>query len=323
MLSQTVDKYLTEISNNYDITNMKIRAVMEATARQFNINCAEAELKVMQENGTTDDLAYLYEEANENLITKATATIKKIIEAIRKFFKDLKDKIISLFTRKDVNENILKIEKKVKMFPLLGRKKVLIPDLDGIVKLRDETNAELNKIIAKAKGGQQVTEDDVDNVKKSFLEKHGKQIGIAAAITVTLSVALIILKKYMDNVGPIVADCDETALDICNQCDDAVSRGIISPKLGTKIAETASTVGKVSSETTVRGVNDTMHSVATSIRRSSNTVVDSKAMRKLTKVSESYDSWDDISISDSDIDFEEDVDDIFDDIMSDASNGYL
>ena len=48
---------LTEANSAFDIASMKLNAITEAANRQYNINLREAELKVMKEHGTDDELS--------------------------------------------------------------------------------------------------------------------------------------------------------------------------------------------------------------------------------------------------------------------------
>ena len=107
---QEINRCLMEASNRYDVNAMKIDAILEATHREYEINCTASELKVMQENGTSDDLNYLLEEAGNGMVEKVLAALKKIREAIMKFFRDIKDKIISIFSKPENEEKVEQIE---------------------------------------------------------------------------------------------------------------------------------------------------------------------------------------------------------------------
>ena len=111
-------EYMESINNDYALSMMKVKAYMDASYRQHEINRMESELKVMNENGTDDDLNYLYQEADNNFGDRVKAAIQKIIEAFTNFISDVKDKIIKLFTSKERKDQIDKVEKKVKIFPL-------------------------------------------------------------------------------------------------------------------------------------------------------------------------------------------------------------
>lgn len=200
-MTELMEKYLAEASAIYESTSMKVEALMDAAGRQLAINHNEAELKVMKESGTDDDLNYLYEEADKSFVETAVKAIKKIQESIAKFFADLRDKILTMLSEKDAKGTLNKIETKVKMLPLVGRKKVPIEDIEAADKACDEAEASLAKLAAKKKAGQNVTSEDVAEVEKSFLEKHGKAIGAGAAILITASALIVALKKHVGSMN--------------------------------------------------------------------------------------------------------------------------
>ncbi len=200
-MTELMEKYLAEASAVYESTSMKVTALMDAAGRQLTINHNEAELKVMKESGTDDDLHYLYEEADKSFVETAVKAIKKIQESIAKFFADLRDKILTMLSEKDAKGTLNKIETKVKMLPLVGRKKVPIEDIEAADKACDEAEASLAKLAAKKKAGQNVTSEDVAEVEKSFLEKHGKAIGAGAAILITASALIVALKKHVGSMN--------------------------------------------------------------------------------------------------------------------------
>ena len=102
MLSM-IDTYLENASNEYDITMAKVNSFLEAVDRQFEINCKEAEIKVLTESGTDDDLQFLIEAAEDGVVGSIVKALQKIKEAIIKFFSDIQAKIASMFN-KDTEE---------------------------------------------------------------------------------------------------------------------------------------------------------------------------------------------------------------------------
>lgn len=199
-MTELMLQYLNESSSQFDLVMMKVQAVTEAAERQLAINYNEAELKVMQEAGTDDDLAYLREEADKSFGETIKKTIDKIIAAFTEFFHKIQERIIALVRKKETVDTVDKIEKKIKMFPLLGKKKVTIENTDAQVKVCDEHLSKLAKLKAKVSSGQTVTSEDVSEVHESFVEKHGKAIGVAAAVTVTAAAAFAIMKKRMSTI---------------------------------------------------------------------------------------------------------------------------
>lgn len=198
---ELMEKYLSEACSAYDLADMKVTAFMNAATRTLDIHRHDAMLKVMTESGTDDDLDYLYEEAEKSFIESAQMAVKKIQESIAKFFADLRDKIINMLTEKDIKNNLEKIQKKLKLMPLLARKKVVIEDMEGQDKVTNEAIAQVAKLAAKKTAGQEVTTEDVAEVEKNFLEKHGKAIGVGAAVTVTVDALVTLLLAKVSKLG--------------------------------------------------------------------------------------------------------------------------
>jgi hypothetical protein len=252
-LSATITDFLTEASHNFDLTMMKVNAVMEAAHRELAINYEEAELKVMQEAGTSEDLAFLYEAAGNGLVETAIKTIEKIKDAIIKWFSDMKDKIIEMLSKKEVDETLDKIEKKCKIFPLLGRKKVVVEDIDEHEKLADKYFAKLGKLKAKFAAGQDVKAEEVEEVRDSFLKEHGKAIGIGAATTVTVAALVTLIAAKKGKLSGIMNDIKGKAVDGIDATKAATGKlaktiGAGTSSVGNALARAYSTVAKVASE---------------------------------------------------------------------------
>ena len=253
-------EYMESVNNDYTVSMMKVKAFMEASERQYEINRMESELKVMNENGTDDDLEFLYQEAENNFGERVKDTIQKIINAFLKFMSDTKDKIISLFTSKEKKEQIDKIEKKVKLFPLLGRKKVIIEDNKKQKAVYDEHMSKLEKLKAKIKSGQDVSKDDINEVNKSFMEKHGKVIGAAAMATVTLIAAIAIHKHNANNTSKNISEEEKKGELMIRESND------MPPEVAAHYAEAVSTSIKVFINDQVRNLSENMKAIKNSIK---------------------------------------------------------
>ena len=286
---ETVDKYLTEAYRRLDIGVAKVDCFTEAAVREHEIMYGQAELKVLKESGTADDLAYLYEEADQSLIERLVAALKKFKQMIIEAFSKIKDKVLSTIGSKEQKENLDKLEKKVKVFPLLGRKKIIVEDYDKQKKVADKHMSLLDKLKAKLKSGQKVDPDDVDEVEKSFMEEHGKTIGIAAALTVTLVAGIAIVKHMMGKSGEELSETQKKAVDSIDEGIKNVQDSKVSdPALAQKIAKTQAKIAKTAAEDFTRTMADIMTKIKQAIRGTKNTVVDTKAVKKALQESTGY-----------------------------------
>ena len=258
---EMINAYLEEAEQSFDLSLMKVEALMEASKRQLEINYTAAELKVMQENGTDDDLAYLLEEANNGLLESAKASIKKILDAIIKFFSDLRDKISSSLFSQENKRKLEELQKKIKVFPLIGKKKVVVEDISKHEKNANKHLSDLAKLKAKAKSGQSVSPEDVDKVQKSFMEEHGKLIGVGAAITVTVAAAIGLLVAFNKGGFQKIQKTEAEGKRSINDTLDNVEKGKIPPNVGTKLASAESSILKTSTASMFRGISGTFSSV--------------------------------------------------------------
>lgn len=287
-LSAAITDFLTEANHNFDLTMMKVNAVMEAAHRELAINYEEAELKVMQEAGTSEDLAFLYEAANNGLVETAIKTIEKIKDAIIKWFSDMKDKIIEMLSKKEVDETLDKIEKKCKIFPLLGRKKVVVEDIKEHEKLADKYFAKLGKLKAKLAAGQDVKAEEVEEVHDSFLKEHGKLIGIGAATTITIAALTNQIGATKGWIPKVLNNLKETACDGCDSCKEALKK--FSNTTVSACSRVYAKIAKVTSESIlgtfrnwIRALQEGVHGLGKAAK------VDTKAVAAAINATESAD----------------------------------
>ena len=180
MLGEIVND-MKQISAIYDINEAKSNAYYEAAINEYIINRKTAQLKVFQESGTEDDLLYLEAEAEKSFFDKIVDTLQGILNNILTFFKNLYTKVTNIFKKN--SDKVDELEKIAKSNPKIGNAKVEVPDTKALEKAYAESMKELDKLEAKVKSGQEITDDDLDKVEKSFFEKHKKALTIGATAT--------------------------------------------------------------------------------------------------------------------------------------------
>ena len=92
-----------------DITFMELDVMMEMVEYKYRMNKLNAKIKVLTENGTHDDLMYLYEEAENEQKEEKQGVISSIIEAIKSIISSITETIKGFFNKnkdKDKNEEI-------------------------------------------------------------------------------------------------------------------------------------------------------------------------------------------------------------------------
>lgn len=213
-----MNEILREINSAYDINTMRINAVVEAANRQREINFHEAELKVMQESGTDDELAMLIEAAESDFVENIQKALDALRQAVIKFFSECRQKLVDLMSKRDDANKLDQLEKRMKLIPLIGKKKVMIEDYDAEVALAKKHLKDLAGLTAKLRGKQEVDASAVAAVKKSYDDEHGDLIGASNAKTVSINDAVKMAKKMIASGNAELKEREETAL---KACDDA------------------------------------------------------------------------------------------------------
>ena len=213
-----MNEILREINSAYDINTMRINAVVEAANRQREINFHEAELKVMQESGTDDELAMLIEAAESDFVENIQKALDALRQAVIKFFSECRQKLVDLMSKRDDANKLDQLEKRMKLIPLIGKKKVMVEDYDAEIALAKKHLKDLAGLTAKLRGKQEVDASSVASVKKSYDDAHGDLIGASNAKTVSINEAVKMAKKMIASGNAELKEREETAL---KACDDA------------------------------------------------------------------------------------------------------
>lgn len=213
-----MNEILREINGAYDINTMRINAVVEAANRQREINFHEAELKVMQESGTDDELAMLIEAAESDFVENIQKALDALRQAVIKFFSECRQKLVDLMSKRDDANKLDQLEKRMKLIPLIGKKKVMVEDYDAEIALAKKHLKDLAGLTAKLRGKQEVDASAVAAVKKSYDDAHGDLIGASNAKTVSINEAVKMAKKMIASGNAELKEREETAL---KACDDA------------------------------------------------------------------------------------------------------
>jgi hypothetical protein len=190
-----------------DIMN-KCKVFAEATMNEFQANLKEAELKVVQESGTPEDLIYLEDAAKEGFIVRSAKTVEKIVQAFIQWMKDKIAAVKSFFTSDKTQKTLDKAEKGVKENPKLKGKKITIPDYEKIdkeyVKLADEAK----KARIDIKHGKDVSKE-LDEIDSNLEELNKKKkaititVGLAAAVAMAKIVYDELVKSESDKIDSV------------------------------------------------------------------------------------------------------------------------
>lgn len=284
-----------------DLSLMKCNAIMEAALRECDINKESAELKVLQESGTDSDLQYYYEAADEGLVQTIIKIIKQLKEAIIKFCSSIKDKVLSIIGKKENVEALDKIEKKVKFMPFLKKKKILVEDYNAQAKCADRAFDKLNRLKVKAKSGQKVSTAEVKEVKTSFIDEHKLIIGIGAAVTITVGVALGVLKSMGGKASSVTNDLQKRATTACDDCMK-MAESIDNPEVAHALSEAIVAISKAQQEDYVRAYNGTLSQVKKAVKSVGKTKLDIEKAKRGLGMESTGGLNDDSVVDDSEVD---------------------
>ena len=278
---EMINSYLETACNDFDMDLFRVESYLEAVDRQLAIHRAEAELKVMRESGTEADLAYLYEAAEEGVVESIRKGIDKIIEAIKKFFSEIKDKIIDMLDKARNDKALDAVEKKVKLLPLLGKKKVEVEDYEKQEKAFDKAMSGFKKLIAKVKSGQNVEEKDVEEVESTFMEEHGKAIGIAAAITITVSALVVLCKNSMSKVSDRIKTMSKETISTAESAQSAADKSADAARVLKSISASIANVSRTAARSAVQYVSNLINTLKNAVSGAKNTAVNADMSKKV------------------------------------------
>lgn len=98
------DKELMAIEAAADIEINKSLLALEYADRLYDIKLMQADLKVLNESGTFEDLDMLYEAAGKENADRKEGIVKSIWNKVLKFLNDMKTAVGNLFTKKKMSD---------------------------------------------------------------------------------------------------------------------------------------------------------------------------------------------------------------------------
>lgn len=157
----------------------KYRALAEMAHIKYEQMCRDAELKVLQESGTYDDLEYLYTEAEaaagaeeQGFLQKAWAAICKFFAGIRDFFLG-KGKEIPGDTEIEMPSNTMDVFSKIKDIMSSNNPVVVISKIAALATGAGFASLQLNKVYKKFKKSDA---DTIVNTIANFMGNKGQAI---------------------------------------------------------------------------------------------------------------------------------------------------
>jgi hypothetical protein len=154
LLESTYDAYI-ETSTMLQ----KIDVYAESIFREYVINKSEAELKVLTESGSSEDLDFLYTEALSELGSKVKLSMQKIVNTVKKFIEHIEDSLAERFLNKKVQVHLKELNDRVKANPKAFEPKITTEDVEELVRTLEMAIDELRKL-----GTKDVTENNINDL---------------------------------------------------------------------------------------------------------------------------------------------------------------
>lgn len=254
MIFEAVEKHLAIANKAFDISRHKAQAFVECAAMDAAIQMEESEFKIFQESGDDDTLIAMYEEATEGLLAKVKRGISAVVEGLKKFFSALKDKIISIFKKKEVEESIKEIGLKAKL-PFFKTQKVEIKDTEAELKVLDKFKAKYQSLISKVKSGGAVDEGEITETRESFLKEHAVAAG--AVVSVTIAAAIGLLLKYHKSLDNDVSEAENDVTKELEKLEGSIGETLGSDKINDliKLANGQADIAKAKGNAIVTAVS--------------------------------------------------------------------
>lgn len=215
------------IDKDFDVRMMKLDSFTEAVERELDINMAQAELKCMMEDGTADDQAYLEEAAEEGALAKLKKMIQAVIDAWKAWISQKKTKVIAKICSAEARSVLAKTEKKVKINPILARKKVEVMNGKKALGVIHSYKSKNDKILGKTVKGivTESTMKTVADTKESFREDYKNAIAGSAGATMITVAALLTelnseigtLPSYVDKMENVTSQTLERLKTTCTE----------------------------------------------------------------------------------------------------------
>ena len=190
MFFETVSTMTDRICHESDLNMRKAITKFALTIEAASIKNDENALKFTTEAVSYDDLCLFNEQSEEGVIGAFREAMAKLIDTIKKFFRDIKDKVVSMFTDKKIDAQIAAVEKKVKLHPILkNHGKVSITSESKAFDVDKKLNGKMLSFLAKIKGGSSITSEDV-NAEAANHKTQIQQAIMTSAKVVTIAAAI-------------------------------------------------------------------------------------------------------------------------------------
>ena len=174
---------------------------MESVEDEFDINSYMYEEGYSISDEDFDTLMTMREAAEGGIMDSIAKAIDKIIEAFKKFYHEMKLKVLSKIVKSEFKYAVEQIKKRIKLNPFFARKKIKIANTEKQSGVIAWFQAELAKILAKLRSGKNVTPEELDDLDDEYKKRFDAASKISNAVNTTVSNASEIASKAANKIS--------------------------------------------------------------------------------------------------------------------------
>ena len=209
---------MLESEKQLNIAIKKADIFTEASYKNLEINRQEADLKVLTESGTYDDLNYLYEAASEGFVNKVKKAVEKIADSLVEFIDKIVTKVKAVFGTERAKKTLDAVEKAANSNSKVKNKKITIKDGSKAEKEIQKEIDGLRGKLSRFKAGR-ASKADIKSVDESIHRINKKKVALITATTaITVGAAIVLLRKLVSetdsNNGAAIKDAKNIASQI-------------------------------------------------------------------------------------------------------------
>ena len=306
-----------------EINKAEVEEEMKATEESVVIDMVTESCDEFYEAGYSlsdedfDQLMVMKEEAETGILASIAKAIDKIIETFKKFYQEMKIKVLSKVVKEDFKQQVDKVEKKVKLNPFFARKKVKIDNTEKQSGVIAWFQGELQKLMSKIKGGKEVTADELDDLDDEYKKRFNAVSTASAMVETTVSNAIASAKRAVAKIGDSLDSAYKFTNAQLKNAKDAAA-GAASEVAGRlrRLASMASAAGKDMINVIVNAVLSVLSAIRQAASKVTGKVKDEEEVNESVKMTsdEELDSIADEILKES---AKDDVDSILSDIEND------
>lgn len=199
---ESVNTEMSKIFESFDTIVTKADIFIESSLDEYNLNLKESNLKVMQEDGTAEDLMYLEGAAEESFKDRALKTIIALKDRFMEFIKRTITNIRNFFAKDTTEKALAKIEEATKKHPEIKGIKVDMRDPKKLGKEFDGERSKLQKLMAKFKTGNANASDkkELEKIEGNLKDRGASIVKRVAIGAVTVAAAVAAVKFIKDHL---------------------------------------------------------------------------------------------------------------------------